>query len=102
MSGMGVPFPASGVAVSLIPGIGDALTFALGEGMIGVVTSGQGEDATLPSSVMLPHAQRRRLKARARIRYTKDLFISILLSVFAELLCAVFHLLYVMGFFFSF
>ena len=71
-----------------ISGIAEGLTGMLGIGITGSVTSGQGEEAIFPRSDMSAQALRSRLNAKARTRYTKDLFIFILLSLFTQLLFA--------------
>ncbi len=88
ISGMAEPTGVSVPLSVILSGIGVALTIALGMGRTGSVTSGQGEAVTLPVSLAAPQPQSRRLRARASARYTKGFLISILLSVFAELLSA--------------
>jgi hypothetical protein len=78
LSVMSFPIPASGTGVRL--------KSAVGVGMTGVVTSGQGEAVTLPRPVVSPQADSSRLSSKASTRYAKDLFISILLLVFAQIL----------------
>ena len=81
--------PVSLPVVSLFmlkSGIGDTLSSGVGVGMGGTVRSGQGEAVTFPRPAVSPQAHRSRLSSKASIRYAKDLFISFLLSVFAQLL----------------
>ena len=79
-----LPAPLSG-SVS-ISGIAEGVTGMLGIGMAGSVTSGHGEEATFPRSDISPQAHKSKLSARPRTRYTKSLFIFILLLLFTELL----------------
>ena len=89
ISGTAEPTGVSAPLSEMLAGVGVALTIALGMGRTGSVTSGQGEAVTLPVSLVVPQPQSSILSAISSARYTKGLFISILLSVFAELLSAV-------------
>lgn len=81
-----LPAPVSGLLS--VSGIAEGLTGMLGIGMAGSVTSGHGEEATFPRSDISPQALKSKLSAKPRTRYTKSLFIFILLLLFSELLFA--------------
>ena len=85
LSPVSVSFPVVSLLI-LKSGEGDALAKGVVVGIGGTVASGQGDAVTLPFSVVLPQALSNRLSRSVRTRYAKDLFISILLSVFARLL----------------
>ena len=87
-----VPVPLSKLPDAPVPvllpvsnvGLGVAVTCVVGTGRTGLVTSGHGDEATLPRSLISPQALSSRLSIKARTRYTKDLFIFILLLLFCS------------------